>query len=252
MSATKLSLLKDQTAKVKLSLLKRNVLTAPIVRVGQALDISGSMTPAYRSGDVAKIVFRTLALANTFDDNGEMDMWAFNQRSFPLASATPDNFDTFVDDEIVHGVSVGGGTTYSPCLSAISEFYFPKKGFVASAPVKVAQGFMSKLFGKKAEAVTPEAPVVDPTTIPALAIFLTDGENDGNDLAKAEAVFRDSQKSAIYWLLMGVGHSNFTFLEEMADKYPNVGFVSFEHLDMSDEELYDGVISQEFIDWVTP
>jgi hypothetical protein len=268
MTATnKISLLKAQSDKVKISLEKRQVLTAPIVRVGEALDISGSMNHAYQNGDVSKIVFRTLALANIFDDNGEMDMWAFNTDVTQLESATPNNFDQFVNDEVIHGVGIGGGTRYSPCLEAISEFYFPAHPATTSATSATSavsapkKGFLSKLFGKSAPESqvvvpilkgTPQAAVanVDPATIPALAIFITDGENDINDVSAAERVLKNAQNKEIYWLLVGIGHSNFTWLEKMADKYPNVGFLSFEHLDMSDEELYDGVISEEFVNWI--
>ena len=256
----KISLLKAQADKVKISLEKRQVLTAPIVRVGEALDISGSMQQAYNRGDVAKIVFRTLALANIFDDNGEMDMWAFNTDVVQLESATPDNFDDFVQKEIIKGVGVGGGTRYSPTFEAISEFYFPAHPVAAVKADEPKQGFFGKLFGSKPTPSvvtpihkgTPQEAVknVDPATIPALAIFITDGENDVNDVSRAERVLKDSQGKAIYWLLVGIGHNNFKWLEQMGDKYPNVGFLSFEHLDMSDDELYDGVISEEFVNWI--
>lgn len=240
----KISLVK-QAEKVKISLQKRQLREPPVVRVGQALDISGSMHSSYMRGDVAQIVFRTLALAKTFDDNGEMDMWVFNDNVEELPVATEDNFETYVKDEIINGVGVGGGTRYSPCLKAMSDFYFPN-GIAKFASEK--KSWVKSLFGKKEEqVVAASSPSND---IPALAIFLTDGENGYGDDGAAEKVFKDSQSKNIYWLLMGVGSSGFGFLQSMADKYPNVGFLSFSNLEMSDEELYDGIISQEFVDWV--
>jgi hypothetical protein len=233
--------LEKNVEKVKLSLEKHDVLVAPIVRVGEALDISGSMTDLYRNGSVANVVFRTLALAMAFDDNGEMDMRAFGTSVKELPVATPDNFESYVDKYIVRPGLVGGGTKYSPCLRSFFEFYFPE----SSANESKKTGFIGKLFGKKTAEVQPAAEV------PALVLFITDGENDDSDNSRAEQVLIDSQGKPIYWLMIGIGTERFSFIKKMADAYPNVGFLQFNDLNMSDEALYDGVINEEFVAWVT-
>jgi len=55
----------------------------------------------------------------------------------------------------------------------------------------------------------------------------------------------------VYWQMVGVGPShNFKFLKEQADLLPNVGFVNLSSLKISDDELYDQLIAEEFLGWV--
>lgn len=233
--------LEKQTAKVKISLTKKNVTTAPVVRVGEALDISGSMEDNFNSGAVANILARTLAVANTFDDNGEMEMWAFNTHSHPLPLATPDNFESYVYDNIR---SIGGGTRYSPVLRDIAEYYFPSEPV---KPVVHKAGFFGKLMGKH-DIVDP----IDPaSTLPAMVMFITDGENDPEDNARTEKLFASTKDKPIFWLLVGIGASHqFSALQNISTNYPNADFLNFADLSMSDEDLYDGIISQKFVDFI--
>lgn len=53
-------------------------------------------------------------------------------------------------------------------------------------------------------------------------------------------------------MMVGIGNpAYFTFIEKMADKYPNVGFVNFNDLDMDDEDLYDAILDGELAKWIT-
>lgn len=236
--------LEKQTEKVKISLVKRDILTPPVVRVGELIDISGSMYDSYNNGAVSSIVFRTLALANTFDDNGEMDMWAFNTGCHELTPATKDNFEEYVKKEIINTVGIGGGTYYTPALKTVLNFYYPESA-ASDKPQKT--GLLNKLFSRKKDVTTEQ--VVNKSD-PALVLFITDGDNMEPDDSRVEQVIKDSQKHDIYWMLIGIGHDSFSTLEYLADKYPNVGFLNFKDLSMSDDDLYDGIINQEFVDWV--
>lgn len=251
--------LKKAEETVRISLKKKDIVDPPISRVGLALDISGSMDTSYRNGTVSDIVTRILALAKTFDDNGEMDMWAFNTNSYSLDVATEDNYETYVREQVINAGMVGGGTSYSPCINAITKFYFPKNRQAVPKHITRTEevqktGFFAKLFGLK-ETVTfsepnPAYSETDPNDLPAFVVFLTDGENQEQQHL-AEAAFKASTKEKIYWLLVGVGtnKSHFKFLNDTANKYDNVSYLQFDHLDIEDEELYDSVISQKFIDW---
>lgn len=82
-----------------------------------------------------------------------------------------------------------------------------------------------------------------------MGIFLTDGQND--DEGETELVLRESQNKPIYWALVGVGDpEHFEFLSRMADKYPNVGFVNFSSLSITDEQLFDRLITEELCTFV--
>lgn len=238
--------LKKAEESVRISLKKKDILEAPTCAVGLALDISGSTTDLYNNQSMANIFTRMLAVAKTFDDNGSMDMWVFNTASHKLEDATEENYENYVDQKIVRKGYVGGGTVYSPCLNSINSHYFPNS---KSTTETKKTGLFGKLFGRSDAEVSTESSEV----LPAFAIFLTDGENSYDDIRAANKAFEASQDNPIYWLLVGVGKntSSFHYLKEMGDKYPNVGYLQFDNLDMLDEKLYDGIISQEFVDWIS-
>jgi hypothetical protein len=230
----------------------------------------------YKSGYVSDVVTRMLALAKTFDDNGEMDMWIFNNNSKKLENATEDNYETYVEDKIINAGNLGGGTTYSPCFSNITRFYFPTDGNgrpLVSKTVEVdvpdtiekevqATGFFGKLFGstktvtetvirKETKTILEQAPE-DAELNPAFVIFLTDGENDTSDINRANQVIQNSEKNPIFWLMVGVGpdiNNKFAFIRNIGQTHPNAAYLQFDHLDIDDETLYDSAISQKFLDW---
>lgn len=82
-------------------------------------------------------------------------------------------------------------------------------------------------------------------------LFVTDGQNPKNDRKRVRQLLTESQHFPLYWSLVGVGDpSEFDFLAEVADEMPNVGFLHLESLDLSDEQIYEQLITQEFCDWV--
>ena len=85
---------------------------------------------------------------------------------------------------------------------------------------------------------------------PAMLLFITDGANDDR-AAAAELLRQAASTSPMYFNMIGVGPAHqFGFIQQMADELPNVGFVSMETLTMSDEQLYEAVVSEEFCQWV--
>jgi hypothetical protein len=51
--------------------------------------------------------------------------------------------------------------------------------------------------------------------------------------------------------MVGIGSESFTWLNKIADKYPNVGFVKIDELDrISDEDFYMKLLNEEFCEWV--
>lgn len=213
-----------------------------------ALDVSGSAKPLYDRGIIQETVDRLLAVSMRFDDNGEMDMWCFDDGFARLETASAADYGTYVKNHILRGGHhLWGGTAYAPVLTDVRNFYFPRPG-MASAPKK-SGGFLGGLFGGKKEAPPPAPVNPNAKPLPALCLFITDGANA--DRPATERLLRESQGQPVYWMMVGVGPSHhFGFIEEMADALPNVGFLNLSSLDISDDALYEQLITDEFCDWV--
>src|SRR5690606_28089452 len=77
--------LKKKTATI---VLEKKKLTGVSARVGVVLDISGSMRKLYKEGVVQDVVERVLAVASQFDDDGELDVWVYDNEFLRLPAAT--------------------------------------------------------------------------------------------------------------------------------------------------------------------
>ncbi|WP_414443756.1 VWA domain-containing protein [Burkholderia sp. 22PA0106] len=241
--------LEKRAAKVAIVLEKRRLLTPPVVRVGAALDMSGSAAPLYESGIIQETHDRILGIALKFDDNGEVDTWTFTEGFDRLPTATPDNYGSYIGEHVLNGpIKKWGGTRYAPVMGDIVDFFFrtpqprsePKRG-----------GFLSRLFG--GGDTMPAAPAASPegAHLPAWVLFITDGQNPSQDRDRVRRLLADSQHFPLYWSLIGVGDPDeFGFLAEIADEMPNVGFLHLESLDVPDEQIYEHLITPEFCEWV--
>lgn len=211
---------------VKLDLSKKGINRIPPVRVGSAFDISGSMGGRYRRGVVQRCFDQLLGVAVALDDDGQLDAWAFNTRTRKIGTATAADYGTYVTKNITP--IVGGGTCYTPCFKDVLDFFFPpaKNGFFGLGKSAAASG-------------------------PALLLFLTDGDVDYTDQRTAERVLVEAQSKNIYFHMVGIGNdASFTFLKDMADKYPNVGFIQLSGNDMTDEQIYAEIVNDEFAAWL--
>ncbi|WP_321874250.1 VWA domain-containing protein [Burkholderia ubonensis] len=243
--------LEKRAAKVAIVLEKRQILKPPVVRVGAALDISGSAKALYKSGVIQETHDRILGIALKFDDNGEVDTWTFTEGFDRLPTATPDNYGAYITDFVLNGdVDKWGGTQYAPVMNDIVDFFFRAPEPERKREAK--RGFLSRLFGGADDApAPPSAPVSANGHLPAWVLFVTDGQNPKNDRKRVRQLLAESRHYPLYWSLVGVGDaSEFDFLAEVANEMPNVGFLHLESLDVSDEQIYEQLITQEFCDWV--
>lgn len=229
--------LSKRNEKLSLSLAKQRIASVR-AQVGSVLDRSGSMNQLYSSGTMQEYVNRLVPLGLRFDDNGQIDSWAFTTAAFPTRTITSANVETFVRDEISR--IAPGGTSFAPVLERVVAHYF---GEAALGTPERKGGFLGGLFGAKpAPAV---APVFPRLTDPVYLIFQTDGEND--DQARTDALLAGLESQGIYIQFVGVGLGGFSFLRKMADKYSNVGYFKVENLQATSEEtLYDLLINTEF------
>lgn len=235
---------------VRFVLEKRNLKTAPVLRVGAAFDVSGSAKWLYVKGIMQATVDRLIPVAMKFDDNGEMDVWAFDDEFTQLPTVGKMDYEDYIDRAImrVNSLRKWNTTKYGGVWKAMIDFYFP--GAAPAAPVASSGGIFGGLFGKKAApAPVAAAPATGANAMPAMILFITDGAN--SDRAYAEQILRAAQNQAVYFQMIGVGNPDeFDFIKQMADDLPNVGFVHLSSLDITDEQLYDALLSDELVAFI--
>lgn len=221
--------LEKRAETVGITLEKRGLKKAPIMRVAAGIDISGSMLDEFEDGSVQHAFDQLMGISLKFDDNGEIDVWAFNTRSHRAPSAVPEDYNKYIGTrrgQGKFGFWPDGGTNYAPVLRDIITEMFPEE----------KKGFFN--FSKKPS-----------DNSPVMVLFITDGEpSDGIEAARVIANARDKN---IYFQLIGVGNDcRFTTLKKIADDYDNAGFVQLINVKMTDEQLYDILISQELVNFI--
>ena len=213
--------------------IKKNIsnLKAQVVLV---LDYSGSMDLLYKNGFVQRLIERLVPLAMQFDDNGEMELYMFeNDIQKHKNNVTVKNVDNIIKREITGNYKFGG-TEYAPAINKMVEDYCTVK--------ETKRSFFS--FGKK------ETPVLSKD--PVYVIFITDGDN--SDHKASEDAIKKASKNSIFFQFVGIGNASFKFLkslDEMSDRYiDNANFFQANDLEkMTDDELYNAMLN-EFPSWI--
>lgn len=197
--------------------LEKYHLNDTVARVGLVLDASGSMMSQYRTGKVQEVIERLLPLAVHFDDDGELDVWAFSRKVLELPPATLHNHADFID-------KAKGGWRNWDMMSINNE---PD---VIKAVIKHYKN----------------------TTLPVFIIFISDGGVSQNKIIRELLI--DAARLPIFWQFVGIGGRNYGVLEQldtMAGRVvDNCGFFALDDLySVSEQELYDRLLN-EFPLWL--
>ncbi len=222
-------------------LLTKGLRQAPVMRVGAALDVSGSMGNIIQRGDLQLAFNQLMGISYKFDDNGELDVFKFNSQCTEVGTCSPRDYEDFVRRR---GISAGGGTSYAPVVEAATKFFYPA-GAGAGPVAAPAKGLLS-MFSKAPAAAAP-APVAGKVP-PALMLIVTDG--DAPDGAAAERALRAAERLPIYFQFVGVGRADFPTIKYLADALPNVGDVYLRDFKLPDEEVYGQIISDELVEFL--
>ena len=211
----------------RVSLAKKDILKAPTLRVGAAFDESESMKRNIAEGKLQAAFNQTMGITIEFDDNGELDCLAFNNRCRRIGVATPDNFERFVD----RNVTAGGSTCYAPIVRETLSMFFSSQR---------APGIRG-LFGKKVSDMTP-----------ALMMVLTDGQNDRDDNHELDMMLGLAQRHPVFFQFVGIGGAKekFPTIRRLAKTFPNVGEVYLPRFDMPDAEVYDQIVTDRLVGWL--
>ena len=198
--------------------LEKNNLLGTKARVALVLDYSGSMRSLYRNGSVQAVIERLLPIAMQFDDNGEMELWLFDDSYRRMPNISLNNYYGYVENEILSRGYHMGCTSYAPVMNDVAKKYM----------------------------------VEEPMPIADYVIFITDGEN--SDKTNAKATIIKTSEYPIFWQFVGIGRESFSFLrslDEMTGRYfDNANFFTInDMLNASDNEIYQKLLA-EFPTWL--
>jgi len=206
----------DLTKKVTVTLEKKNLQNV-VARVVVVLDRSGSMYEQYRNGDIQKAMDKLLPIALMFDDDGQLDTWAFSEKSIHLSEISLDNIKNYLNNE------KGGWDKW-------------RIGAINDEPV-----VMEEIID-----------MYEDSNDPAYIIFISDGGIYKETHIKRLLI--ESSSKPIFWQFVGIGGNNYGILEELDTMggrvVDNANFFDIDNIDsLSDEELYDKLLN-EFPSWL--
>ncbi len=199
--------------------LKKTSLISAISRVAVVIDKSGSMKRLYKSGYVQEVLERIFPLALKFDDNGELDIWLFNDEFLRLQTVNKGNLYDYVNENIMKGIAAKfwGQTKYAPVMEDVFNKYIRE----------------------------------EPSKVPSYVIFITDGNNSDKTLTKN--ILTKASEFNIFWQFVGIGDEEFEFLKRLDDlkgrTVDNANFFSANDLSfIKDADLYQMLLN-EYPQW---
>ena len=214
--ATTAPKLVDLAKKATVSLEKHR-LTETVARVGLVLDASGSMYAQYDKGKVQEVIERLLPLAVHFDDDGELDVWAFSQQVLALPPATLGNYANYIK-QADHGWRNWGMMSINNEPAVIEQ---------------VIQHYRN-------------------SALPVLVIFVSDGGVTKNK--EIQRLLTDAASLPIFWQFVGIGGRNYGVFEKLdtlaGRVVDNCGFFALDDLhSVNEQTLYDRLL-HEFPSWL--
>jgi hypothetical protein len=213
------------------------------------LDVSGSTQDMYHRGLFQKAFQQVLPIGILFDDNQEVDTFTFNNGNaydHVTPNATKDNYSEYINKYILKNNSIQkwGGTDYAPVLHAnLNEFKFIRE----SATTK--KKFFGLFNSTKSEI---KLHSTSESGYPVIVFFFTDGEN--SDKSETLELIKTCQENNvnIYFQFIGISPGNFSFLEALADKFKNTGFVNIGDLEkaVDDDNFTDILLNEELCNYL--
>lgn len=206
----------DLTKKVAIILEKKHIENV-MARVVVVLDKSGSMNHQYRDGDVQRAMNKLLPIALMFDDDAELDVWAFAEKAKHLSPISLDNIKDYLVKEAGGWKKWNiGGTNNEPCvIKEIINMY-------------------------------------SDSDMPTYIIFISDGGIYKEGPIKSLMI--ESSRYPIFWQFVGLGGRNYGVLEKLDDLsgriVDNANFFSIDNINsLSDGALYEKLLN-EFPLWL--
>jgi len=240
--------LQKKTEIFTFELAKRGIAKAPTMRVCAALDISGSMDDEIRDGSLQKAMDQLGAVGIKFDDNGEIDVWVFDDRSSYIGTWSPDDYKTFIRD---HNIQSRGGTAYSPFINDIvQKMYVTGCGTQTQVVKQKVGGFLG--FGGKTVETVIQGEGTQASDDPVLVMVITDGEPYNDDISRISKAIDAAARGPTFFTFVGVSnqHSSFPTLEALNKKHDNVGVCYLNNFNLKDEQVYEQLVTDKLVNFL--
>lgn len=208
------SVIADTSRATGISLLKVKA------RVVVVIDHSRSMDFEYDNGTVQEVLDMFLPFAWQFDDDGEIQVYIFDNECTRLKTAmTADNYQNYVEKEIINKFSYGS-TCYSKAVQKVDKEFNDKES----------------------------------KNLPTIVFFVTDGACNDNDEQASDKAFIESSDHGIFFALIGVGSNRFKYLRHLDDlegrQYDNTGFMQFSDFSkVSSLSVFTNAL-KDFVPWL--
>ncbi len=217
---------------VNVVLSKNGFKTDVKAKVNIVVDNSGSMAELYSSGVVSALVNRALTVGDKFDDDGTINVFSFamGDKHWQHKDATQGNYGKYKVPFI------GGGTEYYPVLNRVKDFFFKSK-------IEKSGGFLGMF--KKTKVGAPEGRDGMDDHYPVFTIFITDGDTlEFSDVSRVTRLL-NSHKKDMFVSFVGISSfsTKFDVLKKISENCENADFFDAGKLSMSDEELFQGILS---------
>ena len=220
--------LNKATEQVVLTLNKQGITDIPKdINVSLVLDISDSMSTAYNSGAVSRVLQRLISILNTIDDDGQLELVLFENKAHHYGTLNVNQYegtDALVAD-ILNKYAMGG-TSFTPAINKILSVLTKEsttskiKGFFFNTPKKEIEGKQ-------------------------LIVFISDGDCDDSSSFR-EKVKELEKLPNVYLQCVAIGYDS-SFLKGVASQSDSVGYSSVRDFNQSDETLISSILNAEVI-----
>lgn len=231
--------LEKSSQNLQFNLAKHSVREIKPCQVSFTCDVSGSFTDEIEDGRVQKLLNRFVPFADVFDKDKTMSSFAFSNIATQLNDITVSNYSNYVKKHIEDCSVYCGGTSYHTAFQLIVEN-------TAQHKVVKSGGFFG--FGGKTETVVNDDK--------HLHFFITDGHSstESTDLRVINSLLGNNGKHFIVFL--SISPRKLDFLErhygdhQYAD-YHNFTNDNLKNIDnLTDEDLYDLLLSPQLVNWM--
>jgi stress response protein SCP2 len=234
--------------------LEKNSLSNVRAKAAFVIDASGSMHHQYERGQVQETLNRVFPLGVHFDDDEELETWAFALKSQRLSNINFSNYKDYVKTEAggwkkwMSSLNAGYNNEPAVIIDVIEHF----TGMTAPQFTPGKSGFFG--FGKKDATVAVSsvyAPAIESRT-PIFIIFISDGGVAHDE--HIEYLIKWSSTLPIFWQFVGIGGSGYGALQRLDElqgrHVDNANFFAIDDLaSISESELYDRMM-KEFPIWL--